>query len=88
LIAYHFFSVKEEKKAAKSGSEGRVGHLLENLQRLNSRRFVVNPTIKQMKTQKIKHIVLVDDLIGSGTRLLNFWKQYNIDTQGAVKSWI
>ena len=33
------------------------------------------PTVTQLKTQGIQHIVLVDDVCGSGQRIAKFWKQ-------------
>lgn len=61
------------------GSEGRVGHMLTGLQReferLNKTSTIeCAPTVKHIRTQKIQHIVFVDDVCGSGTRILDFWQ--------------
>ncbi len=62
------------------GSEGRVAHIIANLQRKHLRPngtsvIECTPTIKQLCSQGIRHIVLVDDVSGSGTRLVNYWKK-------------
>jgi hypothetical protein len=62
------------------GSEGRVAHILTGLQRHHRRSnsssmMECTPTIRQVKTQKIRHIVLVDDVVGSGRRIAEYWKQ-------------
>lgn len=62
------------------GSEGRVAHILTGLQRrnrkLNGTSLVeCTPTVKQLKTQGIRHIVLIDDVCGSGQRISKYWKQ-------------
>ncbi|MBF0212417.1 MAG: hypothetical protein HQM00_02500 [Magnetococcales bacterium] len=72
-------STKASGKRRKYGSEDRVGHFLENLsrtfQRPNGMSVIeVSPTLNQLKAQRIRHIIFVDDICGSGTRLLNFWK--------------
>lgn len=62
----------------KYGSEDRVGHSLAKLQAQFKRGGVscieCVPTIKQLKTQGIKHIVLVDDVCGSGKRIADYWQ--------------
>lgn len=73
------FSTKTSGKRKKYGSEDRVGHSLENLsrnfQRQNGMSVIeVLPTIDQLRAQRIRHIIFVDDVCGSGTRLLKFWK--------------
>ncbi|MBF0402086.1 MAG: hypothetical protein HQL90_15145 [Magnetococcales bacterium] len=62
------------------GSEDRVGHLLKNLQERFKRSkncvssIECGPVLKQLKTQGIRHIVLVDDMCGSGTRITDYWR--------------
>lgn len=63
------------------GSEDRVGHILAKLQERYKRpggpssRIECAPTLKQISSQKIKHIVLVDDVSGSGARIAKYWKK-------------
>lgn len=63
----------------KYGSEDRVGHFVSKLQEQYKRgngvsKIECTPTIKQLKTQKIQNIVLIDDICGSGQRIIDFWK--------------
>lgn len=67
-------------KRSKFGSEDRVGHLLVKLQERFKKRSGVStiectPTTTQLKTQGIRHLVLVDDICGSGRRIVDFWNQ-------------
>lgn len=71
--------IRTNGRRRKYGSEDRVGHSLENLSRSFQRPngisvIEVLPTLNQLRTQRIRHIIFVDDICGSGTRLLNFWK--------------
>lgn len=64
----------------KFGSEDRLGHVLSKLQERFKRgegasSIECQPTIKQLKTQGIRHIVLVDDVSGSGKRITDYWEQ-------------
>ncbi len=61
------------------GSEDRVGHLLAKLQdrhreRSSVSRIECSPTMIQLTTQGIRHIVLVDDVCSSGQRIKSYWK--------------
>jgi hypothetical protein len=61
------------------GSEGRVAHIITSLQRTFLRgsgcsAIECAPTIKQLDSQGIRHIVFVDDVCGSGERLFKYWK--------------
>lgn len=61
------------------GSEDRVGHILAKLQKRFTRPnggscIQCTPTVKQIKAEKIKHIVFVDDICGSGKRVVDYWK--------------
>ena len=61
------------------GSEDKVGHVLAKLQnrfrRPNGGSVIqCTPTITQIKSDKIKHIVFVDDICGSGDRISDYWK--------------
>jgi len=70
---------REVGRRRKYGSEDRVGHFLNKLQKRFQRGsgsscIECNPTLNQLDTQGIKHIVLVDDLCGSGKRITDYWK--------------
>lgn len=64
----------EDKKRKTYSSSDHVGYILENIVRTNSRYLTINPTIKQLKSEKISRIVLVDDGINSGHRIIKFMK--------------
>lgn len=69
---------RESGRRRKFGSEDRVGHALAKLQdrfkRSNGASTIeCSPTLHQMRTQGIKHVVLVDDISGSGKRITDFW---------------
>lgn len=67
-------------KRRKYGSEDRVGHLLERIcaqqeGTRNHSKIECTPTLKTIKNQGINHIVLVDDICGSGKRITDFYKK-------------
>ena len=70
---------REVGRRRKFGSEDRVGHLLAKLQERFRRGTGASsieciPTLAQLRTQGIQHIVLVDDVCGSGTRIADYWR--------------
>lgn len=70
---------REVGRRRRFGSEDRVGHVLAKLQERFRRGTGASsiecvPTLKQLKTQGIRHIVLVDDVCGSGKRITDYWK--------------
>lgn len=89
VVGYHPFyggitagdvKARQEGRREQHGSEGRVAHIITNLQRHQLRSSGTSsiecaPTIKQLRSQGIRHIVLVDDVSGSGQRIEDYWKQ-------------
>lgn len=72
-------AAREVGRRRKYGSEDRVGHLISKLQdkyKRNNGTSAIEciPTINQLKSQKIQHIVFIDDISGSGKRIAEFWK--------------
>lgn len=62
------------------GSEDRVGHVLENISRAYKKNNGVStieiiPTLHSVMCQKIKRIVLIDDICGSGRRIIDFYRK-------------
>jgi hypothetical protein len=78
------FPVKKKGEGA-NDSSGRIAHILKNIVRSNADGIFLEPDLKLMKVKKAKHIILVDDLIGSGNRLVQFWKSTERKT---IKSWL
>ncbi len=61
-----------------------IGYILMGLERGAPRKYIVEPTVTSMRAEKIKNIILVDDIIGSGGRVEDFWKNFD----PSIKSWI
>uniref|UniRef100_C6E133 Uncharacterized protein n=1 Tax=Geobacter sp. (strain M21) TaxID=443144 RepID=C6E133_GEOSM len=78
------FNTEKEKKLA-NDSAGRIGHALVNLQRQLGRKVEVSPRKASMVSSKVRHLVFVDDCIGSGDRFISFWKN---SVPKYMKSWI
>jgi len=70
-LIHNFNKEKEQKK--ENDSAGRIGHALKNLERKLGSRVEVSPRIKSMSNKKVRHIIFVDDFVGSGQRILDFW---------------
>jgi len=79
----HQFNEEKEVKSA-NDSSGRIGHALKNLERNLPDYIEVSPRLDSMRERKVKHIIYVDDLIGTGTRFLKFWKN---QVPQKIKSW-
>jgi len=54
------------------GSEDLVYSLISNIVRSDSSRFLDHPDLGRMRDEKVRHIVLIDDSIGSGDRVAGF----------------
>lgn len=69
------------------GSEGRIAHAIK---RWNSRargpRVLDTPSLVEMAAEQVRTIVLLDDLIGSGDRMLDYLE--SILLSKTVRSWI
>lgn len=70
---------------SKPGSAGRLAHTLTNLYRLHPDRILVQPSQEEMRSKRVKHIVLVEDFVGSGKRVKDFWNAWASKT---TKSWL
>jgi len=85
-IFVHLGVFKKSKTIRKRyGSEDRFGHMLVSLEREFPKRFIVEPTLESIRNQRVKHIILVDDIIGSGERVISFWRQYS---NPSIRSWL
>jgi hypothetical protein len=76
---------REGEKRAHFSSADRIGHFLENMERVQPNRIRVSPTIKSMRAEKTDLIILIDDIIGSGKRVTDFWRE-SLDP--SIKSWL
>lgn len=51
------------------GSEGILANHMSQLCSQNSKRFILHPSAELIRTEKIRHVVIVTDFIGSGNRI-------------------
>jgi hypothetical protein len=59
-------------KRGKVGSEGAMSRIITGLERGNPKRYINHPPLRSMKAKKTRHIMLLDDLVGSGNRIVEF----------------
>lgn len=78
------FNNNKQNKPA-NDSSGRIGHILKNLERKLPKKIEVSPRVLSMSKSKVRNIIYVDDIIGSGNRFLKFWKN---DVSKSIKSWV
>lgn len=76
------FNENKEMKSV-NDSSGRIGHALKNIERDLPRNIELSPRLESMKSNRVKHIVFVDDFIGTGERFIKFWKT----VPKSIKSW-
>lgn len=82
-FVHEFNKDKETKPTNDSG--GRISHALTNLSRRLPDRFEVTPRIESMRARKVKHIIFVDDFIGTGDRFIKSWRK---TVSRSVKAWV
>lgn len=75
----------EKRRRSQADSSNRIGQLLTNMERATNGKLYANPTVESMRAERIRHIVLVDDHIGTGNRLCDFWKER---MHASIKSWL
>lgn len=59
-------------QTADIGSEGRVVSIIRQFCKQDRNRFLNHPTLEELKAKKCRHIVCIDDFIGSGKRAFEF----------------
>jgi len=68
------------------GSEGRLAHIARNIAREAPKKFLSHPSVSDLRKVKCHEIFILDDLIGSGERIVEFAAALNRDPH--LKSWI
>lgn len=68
----------------KNDSSGRIAHILKNFERSSNNYIELTPRIVSMRSKKVRHIIYVDDYIGTGERFIKFWRN---DVSSSIKSW-
>lgn len=79
---HSFNKDKEEKRP--NDSAGRIGHSLKNIERDLPNYVELTPRLDSMRKQKVKHIIFVDDFVGTGDR---FTKSWRATVPPSIKSW-
>lgn len=77
------FNAEKEKKSA-NDSAGRISHALKNLERRLPKHVELTPRDDSMRARKVKHIIYVDDFIGTGDRFIKSWRNM---VSARIKSW-
>lgn len=67
------------------GSEGRVAAIVRGLCRSNPSQFLSHPSIHSMRDARCRLVVLVDDFVGSGDRVVEFHRA--LWGHSTIKSW-
>ena len=79
---HKFNKDKDEKQP--NDSAGRIAHSLKNLERDLPDYVELSPRLDSMRKRKIKHIIFVDDFVGTGDR---FTKSWRATVPPSIKSW-
>jgi hypothetical protein len=75
----------EAPRRVAGSSADRVKHMNENLGRIYGPRVQAHPTVRSMRAQRMKNVVLVEDFIGTGRRMGSYLRDVMDST---LKSWI
>ena len=62
-----------------------VRYMNENFSRVYEKRVQAHPTLGWMRSERIKNVVLIDDLIGSGKQISDYLRK---EMERSLKSWI
>jgi hypothetical protein len=68
------------------GSEGSLARLASNLQATNPRQIVLSPGPDRIRRRKVRNIVILTDVIASGTRIERMLSAFY--AVGSVRSWL
>lgn len=79
----HQFNEDKEQKLP-NDSAGRIAHSLKNIERDLPEYVELTPRVDSMRKRKVKHIIFVDDFVGTGKRFSDSWKTM---VPPSIKSW-
>lgn len=79
----HEFNKDKETKQS-NDSSGRIAHSIKNLERRLPNHIELTPRHESMKARKVRHIIFIDDFIGTGDRFVKSWRQI---VSRRVKAW-
>ena len=77
------FGAPRESKQT-NDSAGRVAHALKNIERVLPKHVELTPRLESMRARRVRHIVFVDDFVGTGDRFISYWRT---SVARSVKSW-
>jgi len=85
-IAKPFIHAFNEDKEVKSPSDsgGRIAHSLKNLERRLPSHIELSPRVESMRARRVRHVIFVDDYIGTGDRIVKSWRK---EVSRSVKAW-
>lgn len=72
-------------RGADIGSEGRTAHIARQIRRSAPTKFVVHPSISKLRAGTVDHIVVIDDILGTGNRCSTYLEQ--LWKYATIKSW-
>lgn len=77
------------------GSEGVIAQQLTQLCTRDPRRFLLHPSAEQVRTRRVRHMVIVTDFVGSGNRirrmLASLWQVHSVRSWHSgkfVRTWV
>ncbi len=79
----HKFNEDKEQKPP-NDSAGRIAHSLKNIERDLPNFVELSPRLESMREKRVKHIIFVDDFVGTGDRFSESWKKM---VSPSIKSW-
>lgn len=65
-------------------SSGRIAHSLKNIERNLPAYVELTPRLESMRQQRVKHIIFIDDFVGTGDRFIKSWRS---TVSSSIKSW-
>lgn len=68
-----------------TGSEARVAHIVRQMCKTQPGRLLPQPSIEELLERRVDRILLIDDIVASGTRTRNYLDQ--IWRDASIKSW-
>lgn len=67
------------------GSEAIIVQIIRQITKANTNKFINHPTLEEMRVRRCRAIMLVDDFIGSGGRIIDFIQ--SLWMEPTIKSW-
>lgn len=75
---------KDKEIKLPNDSSGRIAHSIKNLERRLPKHIELTPRLESMRDRKVRHIIFIDDFIGTGDRFIKSWQK---TVSRSIKSW-